>query len=75
MHNRVRVERSRHETIKNHIHRYFSAVHGKGYVYRSPASFQNRVERWMLSILKDDEMGMLQAEKEIKEIEAHFRVV
>lgn len=73
--NRVRVEKSRNETVKDHIHRYFVSVHGRGYVYRAPEMFQNRLERWMLAILRDDQTGLNQAEEEIREIEEHFRVV
>lgn len=73
--NIVRVEKSRHEIVKEHIHRYFKAVHGQGYVYRAPETFQNRLERWMLAVMKDDQTSMLEAEAEIREIEEHFRVV
>lgn len=38
------------QTVRNHIHEYFTSVHGKDYVYRAPETFDNALERWMLAV-------------------------
>ena len=58
------------EQIKGHVHRYFVAVYGKGYIYKAPELFQNTVERWMLHVSAGD---MEEAEREIAAIEEHFK--
>lgn len=57
------------EQIRQHIDRYFVAVHGKGYVYRAPETFQNVLECWMLAVGADQ--GEV-AEECITQIEQHF---
>jgi hypothetical protein len=63
------------EMIRDHVHRYFVAVHGKDYVYSAPELFPNAVERWMLAIVSESDSGAEMAEKEIKGIEnfCHMR--
>lgn len=40
--------------VLQQMHRYFTAVHGKDYVYRAPETFGNVLERWMLAVLAGD---------------------
>lgn len=58
--------------VRKQIHRYFVAVHGKDYIYRAPETFPNRVERWMLAVLRGDDDGIEAAENQIALIEEHF---
>jgi len=58
------------EKVKEHIDRYFKAVHGPTYVYRAPETFQNAVEQWMLAVAADSEE---MAEHTIATIEDHFK--
>lgn len=58
--------------LKDHIHRYFVAVHGEDYVYSAPETFPNVLEQWMLIVAAGD---MKTAEKAIVAIENHFKSV
>lgn len=38
------------EWIKDHIHRYFTALYGPDYYYQAPETFQHPLERWMFGV-------------------------
>lgn len=54
------------DDVREHIHRYFVAVHGEDYVYRAPETFGNVVEQWMAYIAGG---SLLMAEACIRRIE------
>lgn len=71
------------EKLRNHIHRYFVAVHGPDYVFKAPEAFPNALERWMVYVtvaITDHENpeypnkdAEALAEKEIQAIERYFK--